>query len=281
MMLWLPIAFVTLMALAVMTVFLLTFCNVAFAEASCGVRRFSTGLDVPSESNDRMHAWAANLARRVVARHAQQPRSAETPLAIASELEASANAVLERAAQQASSSVKSFCTIATTCPNPRPRQIAVTAPEVFAITTELERTYSNCDLQIVRELAVLNGRRARFVLPEEFPQAGITCPLRAPDGHCMTFTNRPIACRQLSDSCPCGDSGSCQGGSCKSSCSPTDVAEQLHDGISNGLSEGLRLAGLDDGAYELNDALATALTTPHAAARWSQGEAVFANCAKA
>lgn len=275
MMLWLPIAFVSLMAFAVMAVFALTFCNVAFAEASCGARRSSTGRDLPSESNDRMHAWAANLARRVVARHAHQPRSAETPLAIASELEASANEVLERSAQQSASAV------ATTCPNPRPRQIAVTAPEVFAITTELERTYSNCDLQIVRELAVLNGRRARFVLPEEFPQAGITCPLRAPDGHCMTFTNRPIACRQLSDSCPCGDSGSCQGGSCKSSCSPTDVAEQLHHGISDGLSEGLRLAGLDDGVYELNDALATALTTPHAAARWSQGEAVFANCAKA
>ena len=275
MMLWLPIVFVSLMAFAVMAVFALTFCNVAFAEANCGVRRFSTGRDLPSESNDRMHAWAANLARRVVARYAHQPRSAETPLAIASELEASANEVLERSAQQSASAV------ATTCPNPRPRQIAVTAPEVFAITTELERTYSNCDLQIVRELAVLNGRRARFVLPEEFPQAGISCPLRAPDGHCMTFTNRPIACRRLSDSCPCGDSGSCQGGSCKSSCSPTDVAEQLHNGISDGLCEGLRLAGLDDGVYELNDALATALTTPHAAARWSQGEAVFANCAKA
>ena len=275
MMLWLPIASLMVMMLAVVSVFLLTFCHVAFAEANCGARSASNGWDVPVPSSNRMRAWAANLARRVVARHTHQPRSAETPLAIASELEASVNSVLERAAQQASSSV------ATTCPNPKPRPIAVTAPEVFAITAELERTYSKCDLQIIRELAVLNGRRARFVLPEEFPQAGITCPLRTPDGHCMTFTNRPIACRRLCDSCPCGDGGSCQGKGCDSTCSTPDVAEQLHNGMSDGLCEGLRLAGLDDGLYELNDALATALTTPHAAARWSQGEAVFASCAKA
>ena len=52
-------------------------------------------------------------------------------------------------------------------------------------------------------------------------------------------------------------------------------------GMADGLSEGLRQEGLDGNTYELNDALATALATPHAAARWSRGEAVFANCAKA
>lgn len=274
-MLWLPIFFLALMMSAVVGAFVLTFCNVAFAEAGVGIRHSNMGWDLPLPSSNRTRAWAANVARRVVSRHANQARSAETPLAIAAELEASANAVLERAAQQSSSPV------ATTCPNPRPRQIAVTAPEVFAITAELERTYSKCDLQIVRELAVLNGRRARFVLPEEFPQAGISCPLRAPDGHCMTFTNRPIACRRLCESCPCGDTGKCQEDRCDSSCSTSDVAEQLHDGMSDGLCEGLRIAGLEDGVYELNDALATAMTTPHAAARWSQGDAVFANCAKA
>jgi hypothetical protein len=51
--------------------------------------------------------------------------------------------------------------------------------------------------------------------------------------------------------------------------------------MTDGLGEGLREAGLDDGVYELNDALATALTTPHAASRWSRGEAVFAHCHKA
>ena len=49
----------------------------------------------------------------------------------------------------------------------------------------------------------------------------------------------------------------------------------------DGLSEGLRFVGLDDGVYELNDALATALSTPHAVSRWSHGEGIFANCIKA
>lgn len=274
-MLWLPIVFLALTMFAVVAAFALVFCNVAFAGWSGDASHTSAGWEMPTLSEGRLRSWAANLARRVVARHAHQPRSAETPLAIATELEAGANAVLERAAQQVHSDV------AKTCPNTRPRQIAVTAPEVFAITAELERSFPKSELQIVRELALLNSRRARFVLPEEFPQAGINCPLRTKDGHCLTFTSRPIACRRLCSSCPsCTGAGSCHKANGTSDDSAASVAEQLHDGMSSGLSEGLRLAGLDDGVYELNDALATALATPHAASRWSRGELVFANCVK-
>lgn len=271
-MLWLPIVFLTLTMLVVGTAFALMFCSVAFAGWSSGFARpASASWEVPALSGERLRSWAANLARRAVARHAHQPRSAETPLAIATELEAGANAVLEQAAQRMNSDV------AKTCPNSRPRQIAVTAPEVFAITAELERSYPKSELQLIREVAVLNARRARFVVADEFPQAGINCPLRTQDGHCLTFTSRPIACRRLCSSCPCGDNGSCH----DAKNSSADVVEQLHDGMSDGLSEGLRQAGLDDGVYELNDALATALATPQAASRWSHGEAIFANCAKA
>ena len=273
-MLWLPIVALTFAMLLVVTAFALMFCSVAFAGWNGGAARPSAGWELPALSGERLRGWAANLARRVVARHARQPRSAETPLAIATELEAGANAVLEQAARRMHSDV------AKTCPNTRPRQICVTAPEVFAITAELERSYPKPELQLIRELAVLNARRARFVLPEEFPQAGINCPLRTQDGHCLTFTSRPIACRRLCSSCPCAGDGSCH-----STDEPTDsgisVAEQLHEGMADGLSEGLRQVGLDGDTYELNDALATALATPHAASRWSHGEAVFTNCVKA
>lgn len=271
-MLWLPIVFLTLTMLVVGTAFALMFCSVAFAGWSSGSARPATaGWEVPTLSGERLRSWAANLARRVVSRHAQQSRSAETPLAIATELEAGANAVLEQAAQRMNSNV------AKTCPNSRPRQIAVTAPEVLAITAELERSYPKSELQQIRDLAVLNARRARFVVAEEFPQAGISCPLRTQDGHCLTFMSRPIACRRLCSSCPCAGNGSCH----NANGSTDDVIGQLHGGMSDGLSEGLRQAGLEDGVYELNDALATALATPQAASRWSRGEAVFANCAKA
>ena len=274
-MLWLPIVSLALTMLVVVTAFALMFCSVAFAGWNGGAVRRSASWELPALSGERLRSWAANLTRRVVARHARQPRSAETPLAIATELEAGANAVLEQAADRVRSDVTK------TCPNVRPRQIAVTAPEVFAITAELERSYPKSELQLIRELAVLNARRARFVVAEEFPQAGINCPLRTKDGHCLTFTNRPIACRCLNSCCPCAGDGSCHHTEATSADSASNVADQLYEGMTDGLSEGLRQVGLDGDTYELNGALATALATPHAASRWSQGEAVFANCVKA
>lgn len=248
------------------------FCSVAFAGWNDGAARPSVGWELPTVTGERLRVWAANLARRVVARHALQPRSAETPLAIATELEAGANAVLEQAAQRMHSDV------AKTCPNSRPRRIAVTAPEVFAITAELERRYPESERQLIREVATLNAHRARSIGAEEFPQAGINCPLQTLDGHCLTFTSRPIACRRMcASACP----GSGHGTSHDATDATSQVVDQLQVGMIDGLSEGLRNAGLDDGVYELNDALAIALTTPHAASRWSRGEAVFAHCAKA
>lgn len=275
-MLWLPIISLGLAMFVVVSAFALTFFSVAFAGPHSGAARSSFGgWSLPTVKSERLHSWAANLARRVVDRHAHQPRSAETPLAIAAELEAGANAVLEQAAEITNAGV------AKTCPDARPHHIAVTAPEVFAITEELERRYSAPERQLIHELAILNARRARFVLAEEFPQAGINCPLRTTDGHCMTFMSRPIACRRLCSSCACVGDGAC-GATRDGQCDRVpDVADELHAGISDGLSEGLRLAELDDGVYELNDALATALATPQAASRWSHGERVFANCLKA
>lgn len=273
-MLWLPIVALTFGMLLLLATFALMFCSVAFAGGKGEAAPVSAGWELPRFSGERLRSWASNLACRTVARHAHQPRSAETPLAIATDLEAGANALLEQAAQRMHSDVTK------TCPNLRPRQILVTAPEVFAITAELERRYPKSEWQLVRELAVSNSRRSRFVVAEEFPQAGINCPLRTKDGHCLTFTSRPIACRLLCSSCPCSDKETCQSTEAISTGSAASVVESLVNGLSNGLSEGLRKAGLDGGIYELNDALATALTTPHAASRWSRGEVVFANCVK-
>ncbi|MCX7418906.1 MAG: hypothetical protein NT013_05135 [Planctomycetia bacterium] len=272
-MLWLLIVTLALTMFLVMAAFALTFCSVAFAGWNGGAAQLSTGSELSTMSGKRLQAWAANLAHRVVARHAHQPRSADTPVAIATELEAGASEFLGRAAHRIHSDVSKMC------PDTRPRQIAVTAPEVFAIAAELEQSYPKSEQQIIRELASLNARRSRFMLPEEFQQAGINCPLQAEDGHCLTFTNRPIACRRECSSCAGG--AGCGDAKDQSSDSVASIAEQLHKGMADGLSEGLRQVGLDGDTYDLNDALVTALTMPNAAARWSRGEAVFANCVKA
>lgn len=272
-MLWLPIVFLTLMMLVVATAFALMFCSVAFAGWNGGSPRPSAAWELPTMSGKRLRFWAANLAHRVVARHTHQPRSAETPLAIATELVAGANAVLEQAAQRMHGD------IAKTCPNRKLRQIGVTAPEVFAIAAELERNYPKSEVELIRDFATANAHRTRFILPSEFSQAGIACPLRTKDGHCLTFSSRPISCRCLS--CPCTGTKDC-GNQCGSTGADlgVDVSEQLHEGMTDGLCQGLRQEGLESDTYELNAALATALAEPRAASRWAHGEVVFANCAK-
>lgn len=274
-MLCLPILSLAFAMLMVGSAFTLMFCSVAFAGWNGGVTRSAASWELPALSGERLRTWAANLSRRIVTRHARQPRSAETSLAIATELEAGANAVLEQAAQ------RTHVDVAKTCPNMRPRQVAVTAPEVFAITAELERSYPKSELPMIRELALLNARRARSIVADEFPQAGISCPLRTNEGHCLTFMSRPISCRRLCSSCKCAGDGTSLASKEFVADSAVRFAEEFHEGMIEGLTEGLRQVGLDGGTYELNDALATALATPNAASRWSRGEAVFANCAKA
>jgi hypothetical protein len=58
-----------------------------------------------------------------------------------------------------------------------------------------------------------------------------------------------------------------------------DYDEQVvEQGAETGLAEALVSAGRDGNVYELNSALATALNTPNAAARWASGEEIFAGC---
>ncbi len=276
-MLWLPLVWLSLTTIVVVSVFALMFWSVAFTAPEQAQRRGHVPAWQMSNLNgSRLHAWAANLARRVVARHAGRPRSSETALAIASELEAGASAALEQAGERVNAK------LVATCPNKRPRQIRVTVPEVLAITEELQRTCPKPELQIVREIAVLNARRARFVLPSEFAAAGIGCPLRTPGGYCLTFLHRPIVCRSLCPNCPCPGGGSDDANvqHCRDT-EPFALSEMLHEGMTDGLTEGLREAGLDGDVYELNAALATAIDTPQAAVRWSRGESVFAQCVKA
>jgi len=98
-MLWLPIVALTFGMLLLLATFALMFCSVAFAGGKGEAAPVSAGWELPRVSGERLRSWASNLACRTVARHAHQPRSAETPLAIATDLEAGANALLEQAAQ--------------------------------------------------------------------------------------------------------------------------------------------------------------------------------------
>ena len=273
-MMWLPIVSLAFAMLLIATAFALMFWDVAFSLPERWTRHWpSSAWRLTRFDGQPLRHWAADLTRRVVSRLTGLPRSAETPLAIASELEAGVNLVLEQVG--ATRNAKPVAT----CPDTRPHYIPVTVPEVLVIADELQRKCPPAELLVIRDLAQSNALRARLTDQTEFTDAGIDCPLHTKEGYCLTFFNRPIACRRLCPNC-IGNDGATVSPS-KLNGELQKLTGDLHQGLATGLSQGLHDAGLDGETYELNDALATALATPDVATRWLQGEPVFAHCVKA
>ncbi len=275
-MLWLPIVSLAVLMLVAVIAFAVTLWDVAFGGPGRGIPHWqSTAWRLTHFDGQPLRQWAANLTRRVVLRQTRLPRSAETPLAIAAELEAGVNVVLEQVGEARNAAPSK------SCPDTRPHYIPVTVPEVLVIADELQRKCPPAELHLIREVAQSNALRARLVAPDEFPDAGIRCPLHMKDGYCLTFLNRPIACRRLCPNCV----GAGTDGATVSPGTTTgelhELTDDLHQGLSVGLSQGLHAAGLDGETYEFNDALATALATPDAATRWLDGEPLFAHCVRA
>ena len=272
-MLWLPVISLTLVMLLAVAAFGLMFWDVAFGVPQrWSQHRPSTAWRLPYFDGPSLRHWAANLTQRVVARQTSLPRSAETPLAIAAELEAGINVALEHVGLTRNAAPTK------SCPDTKPHCITVTVPEVLVIADELQRKCSPNELLVIRESARANAQRAQFVAPDEFPLAGIPCPLQTKDGYCLTFLNRPIACRRLCPNCVgIGSDGMILGPS-DNSVELRVLTDDLQQGLSEGLSQSLLDAGLDGETYELNDALVTALATPDAATRWLDGEPLFTHC---
>ena len=150
----------------------------------------------------------------------------------------------------------------TNCPSCRNHKIAVTPPEALAIVAQMWRTLPSSEVQRVHKLSVANAQRAKGLDGAQYEAAQIECPLLARDGSCAAYAARPLHCR----------------GWCFSSGENGDRCLLEDSGAEDGIVQGLNAAGLEGGLYELNSALATALSTPDAASRWAKGQEVFASC---
>lgn len=128
---------------------------------------------------------------------------------------------------------------------PRTRIVAVTQPEVLTIADYVKRTRSADAVESIRITAQANAEK--IVGPTSLGDIP-SCALQAEDGTCLGGPALPLACYN----------------------DETVGNVKVH--------EGLRLAESDTTTYELNGALAVALTLPSGAHRWSQGEEVFAGC---
>lgn len=103
------------------------------------------------------------------------------------------------------------------------------------------------------------------------------CALQGEDRCCLTYQARPLRCRALHAVTICrylDDGAHGHGGPGPDAFRAKVVAEGVEEGWIQALGE----AGLDGNVYELNSAVAVALTTPDVVTRWAEGEGVFDDC---
>ena len=242
------------------------FCEAAFAGPS---QRRSQRPALPLLSGEALLRWAREQAEQLVARFNAAPINAVAPVALARQIEDLTTRVIEESLPESKTHW------ADRCGQRRQDPIFVTPPEALAIAAQLRQRMSGGALARLRRSASAsaarlsaNGSSARG---SEMP----VCPLLAPNGCCLTFSARPIQCRgqclHLAAETMTREDGE-----------PTvrEFVATLRRGITTGLASGLEAGGRDGQCYELNAAIARALETPDAAARWSRGEAIFAACSR-
>ena len=134
-----------------------------------------------------------------------------------------------------------YSTVDAKCPSTGERQIHVTPLEIQAVADHLRRSLPVIALERVRQTASANARRARGVSAMEYEAAHIPCPLLGDHDSCLADAARPSQCNQW-----CLHSGE-EGDRClMHGTEACDVAVQ----------------SVSADTYELNGALATALSSP-------------------
>ncbi|HUY31782.1 MAG TPA: hypothetical protein VMV69_03310 [Pirellulales bacterium] len=233
----------------------------AFAPSAGAATTTVPGARLPLLSGGALRSWAAGWARQFVADFAARPRSPNTAVALARELESETSRLLDRSLPEAAAR-DPHCRECSLQP------IRVTAPEALAIVDELRRHASPSDLRRVYARAQNNVRQRSLASPAET----LVCPLLADDECCSVFAARPLYCRSH-----CG-------ADCILATEPRHVDDRqsvggfamtLGEGVSEGLTQALETARLNGRSYELNHAVVQAVDVPNAAARWARGEQVF------
>jgi hypothetical protein len=146
--------------------------------------------------------------------------------------------------------------------------VAVTAPEAFAVASLVRKRPAT-----VAAITAAAERTGKMALNERLT-AGIMCPMLE-DALCSVYAGRPLGCHGfVSASLDACIATFTQGGK-PDIPMPNDTVQLLH--VCRMLMlVAMRLAGLNDAVYELNAALAVALSQADAETRWLRGEDVFA-----
>ncbi len=145
----------------------------------------------------------------------------------------------------------------------------VTPPEALEMADYLRKTQSAERVEQISRKAAENSRRAAALDRVAYADACVLCPLAGEDGTCLAAPVRPIQCRVH-----CALFGHDLKWAADGDC-----ARAAADGAEDGLDKAMATEGLNDERYELNSALATALSDPEAAEHCSHGKNPFEQCA--
>ncbi|MCE9527912.1 MAG: hypothetical protein K8R36_17865 [Planctomycetales bacterium] len=220
-----------------------------------------------AQGNDLLH-WAAGMANAVATKRLHQPLGKDTASELAREIYEGSSFAIARA-PGAVRPLKPRC---TSC---RHRMIGVTAPEALAIADEIQSSQSKPEVKRIRDLAAANAAAAAGLDLAQYKEAQLVCPLLTCDSTCVVYDARPIRCRGWS---PAEGEESSLPNARNRCVAPDPYADAVGRGAEEGLAQALESAGLGGEIYELNSALAAALSNADAPAQWIRGEPVFAGC---
>ncbi len=229
--------------------------------------------NTPDRLSERglLATWA-DRARQAASGYLRRDDLADNVLALADEIRALALRGMERSPLSGRHECRPGC---DPCCH---TAVTVAAPEAFAIVRHLQTHIPADALREVRDKMDRNAALASSMTREAYIAELIPCALRTEDGNCRVHAVRPIACAGfLSTSrAKCLDEFNRVPGRDPV---PTDrYAMMVGLGVSHGLSDACKQAGLDGTFYELHHALRRVMDTRDPIDTWSRNEGLFDDC---
>jgi Fe-S-cluster containining protein len=234
--------------------------------ATSAARRKQERTDPTFLRGEDLFWWAKDTVAGIASRYLHAAPSSQTPVELSREVHTESTRGMFPLGVEGDAEVMRIA-----CPVEGQGEIRLTAPEALELAEYLQRNVSADQYQYVLQVAAENDRQKRLLGAKT---GHLPCPLLGPDSVCMAYGARPLRCRPLHATTIWQ-----QRGVKRRISAEADLDERIAEqGAEAGLMEALRDAGWDADLYELNCALHVVLNTPDAAARWSRGEDLFAEC---
>jgi Fe-S-cluster containining protein len=146
--------------------------------------------------------------------------------------------------------------------------------EALRLADHLTATLPPPRLDEVRDRVIATARRVARLDADARAEAAVPCALLE-DDRCSAYEARPLACR----GCNAADPDACEASLSDGEVTNVVYAPQsaLYRYAGRALVRALDTLGAPEGLLELHAALAVALSTPDATARWLGGEPIFRN----